>query len=472
MIYPHLQDYTKIRGGNMPKKVLEYEQYKLQEKYLWFVGDEDLLADYYQTNTSSFGVINTRASYYYTNVTDKVRVVHSGMPSLISHGKARLVTNSDVEISVINGKDVDEKQTELLNVILEDNSFDRLLYTSILIQSWAIRFAWKIGYDKNLTKYPLIEKYTPFNYETIEERGRALGYIFKTDYGECNEKYQLHEIYTSGLIDYKLYKIVRNELVDVPLTTLEETKELEPFKFKGNFIMAGEFKGIKSDYDGVIAEFDALDEAWSQLMDEIRTGRAEVYVPEVLATGKKFDDFRKKYVVTGTDPRENGKNEISHNQSAIRTDEYTKAINSITYNILANAGLNPLTIGINDEAGANASQEALMQREVTSLRTRKSLVKVFEEFLVPMCNKILKADDVFNKRTPVDRELSVSFGEYIPPDRNTRIEQTAKMVDFDIIDQEKALDDIYGEELTEDEKSRILRNMGEQILIPEEEVKE
>ena len=85
-------------------------------------------------------------------------------------------------------------------------------------------------------------------------------------------------------------------------------------------MLAMEKKTDKSDYDGIISEFDSLDEAWSQLMDEIRLGRSEVYVPEMLLTNRTFNKFRKNYAVLGSDIRENGTNKIEHIQPDIRPE--------------------------------------------------------------------------------------------------------------------------------------------------------
>ena len=148
----------------------------------------------------------------------------------------------------------------------------------------------------------------------------------------------------------------------------------------------------KADYEGIISEFDALDETWSQLMDEIRLGRSEVYVPEMLLTNRTFNKFRKNYAELGNDERENGKNEITHIQPNIRTDEYAKAIREITSNCLISVGLSPFTVGINDEVGANASGTSLTKREASSLRTRNEMIDGWEPFLEEMFMILLFAN--------------------------------------------------------------------------------
>ena len=161
-------------------------------------------------------------------------------------------------------------------------------------------------------------------------------------------------------------------------------------------MIAGAKEIVKSDYDGIISEFDALDEAWSQLMDEIRLARSEVYVPEMLLTNRTFNKFRKNYAVLGNDERQSGKNEITHVQPNIRTDEYGKAIDKITSNCLVDVGLDPFTVGIDSGIGANASGDQLAKREASSLRTRGEMIDEWEPFLEEFFKTLLFANILFN----------------------------------------------------------------------------
>jgi hypothetical protein len=454
-LYPYIQEYYKNRGEQMPKKADEREQFTLQEKQLWFLGQEDLLADFYRTRRIVSNVIDTRSEYYYSNANQNIRIVHSGMPSLISYTKARLLTNGGIEYITDN-----DKATETLKEIADDNKVDTLIKDSAVTESWASKFAWKISNDPDVSDYPILEKYSPQHYKAIYKRGRLQELVFINDYSKNDVKYELHEIYGLGYIDYKLYMITKQGQVEVALTDLEETAELSTVTWNKKVMLAGEKCNVKSDYDGIISEFDALDEAWSQLMDEIRLGRSEVYVPEILHTNHHFDKFRKNYTVMGTDERENGKNQIDHIQPLIRTDEYTKAIRAVTNNILAAVGLSPFTVGIDDFVGANASGDSLTKREMTSLRTRADMIKSWEAFLEEMFGKLLFAYSAFNNKPIKEYEVQVRFGDYISPTREEIITQTKMLVDSSIIDTEKALDDVYGDELEEEEKARILANTG------------
>jgi len=464
-LYPYLQNQTRFRGGKMPRTILDYENYKLQEKYLWFLGSEDLLVDFYQTQTSNISVIDTKQSYYYANVNSNIRIIHSGFPSLISFSKSTLLMSGGIEQVVVDGvgenKKESVKDTELLNEILEDNEMDKLNKSAVTTESWGGKFAYKISKDIDISEFPITEKYLPLNYETIKKRGRLQEIIFKTPFELEDDSFELQEHYGFGYITNELFKLVEGEMAEVPLTTLEETKDLQDIQFDKSIMLAAEKEIEKSDYRGLFAEFDALDETWSQLMDEIRKGRSKTYIPEILADNKTFDEFNTNYVITGTDDREGGKNEIKQNQPDIRVKQYTESIVAIRSNILAVVKLNPLTVGINDNIGANASSEALEQRETTSLRTRKDMIPEWELFLERFYNTLLNAVNIFEslKAGAIEFDVQVKIGEYVTPTIEAVIKNAKDMKDSDIIDAEKALDEIFGKDLDQEEKDRILQNV-------------
>jgi len=461
-LYPYIQNYSRESGGSMPKLAMQNELYNLQERYLWFLGNEELLADFYATRTQSSLTIDTKSSYYYSNLDATMRIIHSGLPSFCSYAKSNLLQSGGMDYKVMMKEKEVEKETIVLEDILDDNDFRKQVTNMITTESWAGRFAVKISIDKEISEYPIIEKYSPLSYRAVYKRGRLQELIFIEKYDDG--KFELHEHYGKGYVKYNLYKKTQHGLTEVNMNALPETADIVNVIIPNNQMWAMEKVANKSDYEGLIAEFDSLDETWSQLSDEIRNGRAETYVPDILMDNKQFNAFKKKYVVTGTDLRETAKSEITHNQPAIRTEEYTKAINAITNNILAGFGLSPITVGIDENTGANASGENIARREVVSLRTRKNMIETWEEFLEKLFLLLLNVHGIDKKEMYVE----VKFGEYITPSRKEVIEEVKMLIDASIIDNEKALDDVYGDELSEEDKVRILTNNGN-VTFEEEE---
>jgi hypothetical protein len=460
-LFPYLQDQFMNRGENMPKRADEREKFKLKENYLWFLGQEDLLADFYQTRSIITNLIDVRAEYYYSNASNNIRIVHSGLPNLISNSKAKLLLGGGIEYYVEKSNDIEDKpNTELLEAIYEDNKLGSIIKNSVLVESWGKTFAWKISNDETVSDYPIVELYKPFSFETVTNRGRLQKVIFKNEYEKNNTKYELQEDYGYGYVDYFLYQKTENGMIPVELTELEETAELQRVTFNKKFLLAGVKELDKTDYDGLISEFDALDEAWSQLMDEIRLGRSETYIPDVLTDHKQFNKFRKNFVELGTDERENGKNEIKHIQPEIRSEQYSATISLLTNNILISVGLSPFTVGINDNIGANVSGATLDKMEMASLRTREDMTEAWEDYLEELFDKLLFAYALFNGKTYKQLDISVSFGDYISPTRAEAIANAKILVDSSIIDAEKALEEVYGDDLSEEEKLRILAYVG------------
>ena len=468
-LMPYIQrDY--LRRGEYMRSNMDYEEYCLLEKYIWFLGKEDLIKDFYKTRQCNYLIYNPREQYYYSQGGNDIRYVHSGMPSLISYSKARLLTTGDMKYQVVRKNSERKTETKTLEAICKDNKINEIIKKGVITESWGQRFAYKLSYDPDVSEYPIIEVYNPLEYKTVYKRNRLQKIIFINKY--CDGEYELEEEYGKGYIDYYLYHVVDGTRIPTTLDELDETKDLERIEFTKNkdLMLAIEKRVDKSDYDGIISEFDSLDEAWSQLMDEIRLGRSEVYVPEMLLTNRTFNKFRKNYAVLGSDMRENGTNKIEHIQPDIRPDKYQTTINVITNNILIDVGLNAFTVGIDDGIGANSSGEALTKREANSLRTRDEMVKSWEPFLEEFFSILLKANDVFNKKASQEYEIKVDFGDYITPSRDEIINQVKTMIDGNIIDTEKALEEIYGE-LDEDEKIRILANTGN-VTEPTEQIEE
>ena len=203
-LYPYLQNYTKESGDLMPKLAMQNELYNLQERYLWFLGNEELLADFYATRTQSSLTIDTKSSYYYSNLDATMRIIHSGLPSFCSYAKSNLLQSGGIDYEVMmNDKEL-KKEDEMLENILDDNDFQKMLTGMVTTESWAGRFAVKISIDKEISDYPIIEKYSPLSYRSVYKRGRLQELIFIEKYDDG--KFELHERYGKGYVKYNLYK--------------------------------------------------------------------------------------------------------------------------------------------------------------------------------------------------------------------------------------------------------------------------
>lgn len=467
-LFPYINEYYS-KKGEIPMS--EIDNFYLMERYLWYQGNENDLITFYQGNAPKglLGV-NAKKHYYYAKARNDIRVIHSGIPRLIANTKAKILVTGGIKANVVKPDgNTDKKTTELLHEILEDNKWMDQIAESVKIKTWGGTFAYKLIFDKEITPFPIWEVYQPFNFRINKEKGRVISYVFIEEYEDDRKNnFELHEEYGKGYIKYTLYKIGKTgNMEEVPLSTIPEYADLKDIEWSEPIIMAGALIG-ESAFTGLTGEFDALDEQWSQMMDEVREGRADKYVPDELLIAGVDDPLRRKHVVLGTDEREGSKNEIKFNQADIRIDTYREAIDLTYANILANVGLSRLTVGMDESIGKNTSGDSIVEREVTTLRTRKALTDEYQAFLEEFFNTLLFAYDFFVKTKMktksnarrTDYDVVVTFGDYVKDTKNERIEQAVKMLHADAIDQEKALDEIYGEDLTEEERVRILANIG------------
>src|SRR6056297_2583577 len=112
-------------------KTVKSKDYLLTEKQVWYLGDTEILADFYQYNTNESNVINVRDEYFYANASQGLRAVHSGLPALISNTLARLLFNNGCYATTEKTKDQD-----LLDAILEENKIEEMNKKAVSTESW------------------------------------------------------------------------------------------------------------------------------------------------------------------------------------------------------------------------------------------------------------------------------------------------------------------------------------------------
>lgn len=462
----YVKPYQK--GGG--QYYMNYDKYS--EYDVWYKGDIEVLAYFYQNYPQNSGYVNMRDNFFYANVIDKFRVAHNGLPSLISRTKARVLFNEPVMFEV-NG---DEAQTERLKEIRNDNKMVEQEKQGAITESVRGEFAYKVSFDDELTPYPIIEMEKEF--KEIKKRGRTQEIVFFEWYEKNKKEYCLHETYGYGYVKYNLYVKNGDNMVGIPLATLEETAMLEDVTFNDSFIMAKVKHNInnESDYAGNISLFDALDEVESTQQDTVRKGKPYKYIPEnllqVSPTGAivKPNEFETNVAVLGQDMSEGTHPKITVDNPKLNTDEYVNNKNNLVSTVLANVGLSKISVGLDDTDGANLSAASRREKEKATLRTRQEMVQSWEAFLSDFYAMVLMADDVNNNRTPGQYEVNVMFSEYIGETITDKSEvlklMTALKLDG-VVDEEYIIDNFLN--VTEEEKARMLNDTLEDDINEEME---
>lgn len=433
---------------------------------LWYRGEAYELEQFFK-NISSDPVNKARFWSAVPSENLSIRKIHSGMPAMIADRLSDIVV-ADIDSIEVTGEDVNKVWEE----IRKDNKFDDDIgdvLTKVLVSGDG---AFKLSIDTEISKYPIIEFFEADRVEYVAKRGRLQEVKFFTYYNKDNKRYKLIESYGKGYVRYTLVDDRENE---VSLNILEETAELEEVTYDSDFIMAVPLMFFKSPkwegrgksiFDSKSDAFDALDEVISQWIDAIRDGRVQKYIPEDLIpknpdTGQlmKPNSFDNKFIKIGSSLAEDSKNEIDMKQADINYLAYVESYAN-TIDMCLQGIISPSTLGIDLKKTDNA--EAQREKEKTTLYTRNKIVDTLTEVIPHLVEIILKTNDVLNKKTPEEYEVSITFGEYASPSFDTVVEIVGKAKSYGIMSIEKAIDELYGDTMTDEEKALEIQRVKEQ----------
>lgn len=449
---------------------LSYESNVLRNR-LWYRGDPSELDQFYKqlaTATSD----SVAASRFWAAVPSadlQIRKIHSGLPAMIVDRITDIVTADFDGIELEN-----EDQLRRWEGISEDNRFPELLGESIAEALVTGDGAFKLVVDPDVSKLPIIEFYGGERVEYRGVRGRLQEIMFLSEYVHRDKTYRLEETYGRGYIRTRL---VGEDGKEVPLGTVPETAKLATeVTYAGDFMMAVPLRFFKSPkwhdrgksiFEAKSDSFDALDEVISQWIDAIRAGRVQKYIPEDLIPRNpnngallKPNPFDNQFIKIGSPMKEDEKGQITTVQPDIAyeafVESYANALDMCLQGIIS-----PATLGIDLKKTDNA--EAQREKEKTTLYTRGKIIDALNEVIPRLVDVALKVQDTMQKRVPGEYEASVKFGEYASPDFDTVVETVGKARSFGIMSIERAVEELYGDSWTEEEKAEeIARLRAEQ----------
>lgn len=153
------------------------------------------------------------------------------------------------------------------------------------------------------------------------------------------------------------------------------TAEYVP-NMRPNRLMRGSPLG-RSDYQSIEPTMDALDEAWSSLMRDIRLGKSRLIVPESYlesngpGRGARFSAERELFTPVKAMPDNEGIS-IQEVQFNIRVDDHLNACRNLAVQALRGAGYASQTFGEGDQGGpATATEVQARERRSFVTRDRK-----------------------------------------------------------------------------------------------------
>lgn len=451
-------------------------QQNIQKNRIWYHGEPSELEQFFKKTCSSE---SDRTRFWAATPNSKIRKIHSGIVGMVVDRYSDIVTTDFDGITIGEGAESSEIQ-EQWEKIAEDNSFEDILGEAVQGALAVGDGAFKISTDE-VSQYPIIEFYDADNVSFVYRYKRLEEIKFYTDYPQKNGKvFRLEETYGKGSIKYKLFDDRgREQKRDI----LEETKDLEDTAFDGDFIMAVPFRIFSSNkwkgrgkalFDAKSDVLDALDETISQWLDAIRLGRIKRYIPDDLipkdpATGTPLqpNPFDNDFLAVGSSMDENGTQKIDISQPQINYEAYVSSYLNFLDMALQGA-MSPATLGIDLKKTDNAS--AQREKEKITLHVRGKIIDALNKALPPLVLAVLKTDALLREEILEDCDITVKFGEYAGPDFNSRVETVSKAKGSSIMSIERAIDELYGDSMSDDKKEEeIARLKAEQGIAEMEE---
>ena len=439
---------------------------------LWYRGDASELHQYYTQTDDMMG----NAKFWASDTTNdlKMRKIHTGLPAMIVDMLADIIVDSFNKITVENNNEAQKNWED----IAEDNDFKETVKQAIIDVFVECDGAFKISYDTDISKYPIIEFFAGTKVDYERTRGRITTVIFNNVYEKEDATYILKERYSKDGIRYELYK---NGHLMEDYRAIPETADLEE-PTDVNFMMAipvmfnksKKYKGRgQSILEKKLDAFDSFDEVWSQWVDAIRDNRTITYIPEDLIptdnNGNMLEPntFDRRYAKIGSSSSETESDKITRENSDF---DYEGMLQSyITALDLCLQGLiSPSTLGIDVKKLDNA--DAQREKEKATQYTRGKVIDVLEKVIPKLVVVCLKCYDLAQEKTAGEYEASVDFKEYANPSFEAIVETVSKArPGQNIMSVEMGVDTMYGDNKTKEEKEEEVKRLKEESGIIQKE---
>lgn len=202
---------------------------------------------------------------------------------------------------------------------------------------------------------------------------------------------------------------------------------------------------IPADSYGLL---DMLDEVWTDLRREVRTGKSRIVVPESMldvgkpGQGAEFDVDREIYSPVGEHP--DGMQPSFH-QPQIRVEAYGKVCENIIREVLRRANMSALTFGLDSAGGSgNVTAREIEANSRATLQTFKAKSRYWRAGLSHLSATLVEVDAHLNRTGAVLEE--VPEVDITPPVQETDLDRAQTL---------QALDSAQA--VSTDEKIRYLR---------------
>lgn len=412
-----------------------YEQDKVVENLVWYSAKEVALIEYYKSGTGSslknreLGELRN----FWSTAPGKIRRLHTGVPREISKKQATILFGNGYTIAATAFKKADGKVTdgidaqatkhcqEILDQFQSKIKLNQILSKAAQANSWSGHIAVKLGYDFKLSPYPIAQIYDRRNFELIQSSGLTTAIIFHNYFkiqkskNEA-EKYRHDEIYSTDDYGYatitnRLFVIRNGEIREIGWETaqskfpqFEGVKESTAFRTKGmlaldlpNLPIADEHYNNPygaSDYDGAIGSFDAMDEAYSTIVREMRDKRSLRFLTEQMMKidpegNIEYDDgyttnFKK---IADLD---NDQQMPEFKEFTDTTAAHVEKFRLFLMQACNACGISPISLGVTGLESIQSSDKSTRERCKTTIETRNAKLELWKPFLEELMIRMLE----------------------------------------------------------------------------------
>lgn len=450
------------------QEVLDFQGNAIKNR-IWYRGDPNELEQlYWQIPKHEVEMQKFWASH--STIGMEMRKIHTGLPATMVDILSSIITANVNDFAFSGSEPIQELWEEHID---KENHFKRLIEKAIKQTLVIGDGAWKISFDSELSEYPIIEFFAGDRVEFRYKRGRIKEIVFKSYFEHEDGTLELKEIYGRGYIDYELY---RGDL-PIDMSVDERFDGLGRIEWDGEdmlavpskFFESNKFEGRgQSILDKKIDAFDSFDEAYSQWIDALRSGRTKVYIPENLIprdarTGKTLrpNAFDNRYIQTDADMKERAGNKITTEAGDIRHDSYM-ATYATALELCLQGIMSPATLGIDIKKLDNA--EAQREKEKVTLYTRDAIIEALQPQLEQVVRTAISAYYRVVGMSLPEYEVDITFQDYANPSFESQIETIGKGRQQGILSIEACVEELYGDdrddEWKEEEVARLKAEQG------------
>jgi A118 family predicted phage portal protein len=418
------------------------------EHSAWYSGDPNQLANFYGSLLAPPNYIagDFFSEHYYNSVAPRQKfwqkqiyeerrtILHVPIAGDIASMSANMLFAESPKFKVQN----EQTQARLNDIMQKANVNDVLLQAAEIASALGGVYL-KINWDTTFVDYPILSIVQPENAIPTFQWGILKEVTFyKTMYEEDHRKgttvYRLLENHTAGKIEYGLYKGDEEKLgMRIGLQSLPQTAMLQDeietgvdellVRYIPNVKPNRKHRGSpfgQSDLSGLEGLMDALDEAYSSWMRDVRLGKGRIMVPESflqkLPNGEFVMDIDKEvFTAFDIDPLSAQNVGITNIQFNIRTQEHMDTCLELMNRIISTAGYSPQSFGLSIK-GSVESGLALNIRERRSFITQSKKRAYWKTPIEDLMYMMLLIDQQnFGSRITPEKP-TVEFGDSMIPD--------------------------------------------------------